>query len=109
MTCSLKLKHGFDDDRAERERPNRHCPISMTNLKNGQTTPNKIQSALFVIIYIIEISNGIQLVDVHLVCFGCSMDVAQPCTYLRHRSRNTSLPGKFSPIQIDVIHKEFDQ
>jgi len=81
----------------------------MTNLKHCQTTPNEIQSALFVIIYIIESSYCIQLVDVHLVCFGCSMDVAQPCTYLRHRSRNTSLPGKFSPIQIDVIYKEFDQ
>ena len=76
MTCSLKLKHGFDGGGAERERPNRHCPISMTNLKNGQTTPNETQSALFVIIYIIESSNCIQLVDVHLVCFGCSMDVA---------------------------------
>jgi len=109
MTCSLKLKHGFYGGGAEIERPNRHCPISVAKLKHCQTTPNETQSALFVIIYIIEISNGIQLVDVHLVCFGCSMDVAQPCTYLRHRSRNTSLPGKFSPIQIDVIHKEFDQ
>ena len=76
MTGSLKLKHGFYDGGAEIERPNRHCPISMTNLKNGQTTPNETQSALFVIIYIIESSNCIQLVDVHLVCFGCSMDVA---------------------------------
>ena len=51
MTCSLKLKHGFDGGGAEIERPNRHCTISMTNIKHCQTTPNEIQSALFVIIY----------------------------------------------------------